>query len=80
MSAAQDFPLILAKKRVFKAISTPGNGDLALKLLERRQRDRYSPKIINEHTGDLTVGYAELEAKPPQAKTPEDARKMAEGQ
>jgi hypothetical protein len=45
--------------------------------LERRQRDRYSPKIINEMTGDVTLGYGEIESAP-KALSSEEARKMTD--
>jgi hypothetical protein len=80
MDRAQDYPLILAKKWVLNAIRNPESDDgLALKFLERRQRDRYSPKIINEMTGDVTLGYGEIESAP-KAKSPEEARRLAEEQ
>lgn len=79
MDRAQDYPLILAKKRLLNAIKNPESDDgLSLKFLERRQRDRYSPKIIEEHTGEVTLGYADFE-ETPKATSPEEARKMAEG-
>lgn len=78
MDRAQDYPLILAKKRILTAIRDPESDDgLALKFLERRQRDRYSPKIINEMTGDVTLGYGEIESGP-KAASPEDTRHLAE--
>lgn len=78
MNRAQDWPLILAKKRVVREINLPGGGDLAMKFLERRQRERYSPKLINEHTGSMAVDYRELESPIPNAKTPDEARKTVE--
>src|SRR5579863_3288599 len=69
MSRAQDYPLTLAKKRVFKTIKSnaPDAGALALKLLERRQRDRYTPKMTLEHEGEIKT-YNDLDEKP-KAKT-----------
>jgi hypothetical protein len=74
MDRAQDFPLTLAKKRLLNAIRDPESDDgLALKFLERRQRDRYSPKSIEEHTGEVTLGYGEIESAL-RASSPEEAR------
>ena len=79
MARAQDYPLTLAKNRLFKTIKSnaPDAGALALKLLERRQRDRYTPKMTLEHEGGVAT-YADLDDGP-KAKTPEEARKRAEG-
>ncbi len=79
MARAQDYPLRLAKKWMLKAIQgrCDGYGALALKFLERRQRDRYTPKLTLEHEGGI-IEYSELESDAPKAKTPEEARKMAE--
>lgn len=78
MDRAQDYPLVLAKKRMLQYINSPreGFGTLALKFLERRQKDRYTPKMTLEHEGGVTIGYAELEGKKP--KTLEEARNAAE--
>lgn len=78
-STPATLPLIFAKKRVLKAIRDPESDDgLTLKLLERRQRDRYSPKIIEEHTGEVTLGYGEIESAP-KATSPEEATRLASG-
>lgn len=79
MGRAQDFPFIVAKHRVFRGMKQPGPeaANLVLKFLERRQRDRYSPKIIEEHTGEVTLGYGEIESAP-KAKSPKEARRLAE--
>lgn len=53
------------------------NPFLELPTLERRQRDRYSPKIINEMTGDVTLGYGEIESAP-KASSPEEARRLGQ--
>lgn len=78
MDAAQDYPLALAKKWMLKAIQgqCDGSGALALKSLERRQRDRYTPKLTVEHEGGIAT-YLELKGKA-KAKTPDQARKLAE--
>jgi len=52
-----------------------GTGRTKLKFLERRQRDRYSPKIIEEHTGEVMLGYGEIESAP-KASSPEEARRI----
>lgn len=79
MTRAQDYPLAMAKKWMMRAIQgrSDGYGNLALKFLERRQRDRYTPKLTLEHEGSVLT-YSEIESKTPKAKTPEEARKMAE--
>jgi hypothetical protein len=80
MARAQDYPIALAKNKLLKVIksSAPDAGSLALKFLERRQRDRYTPKMTLEHEGAV-LGYSELETPASKAKTPEEARKLAEG-
>ena len=78
MRRAQDWPLLVAKKKLVTVMQTPlADGTLALKFLERRQKDRYTPKVIQQHEGEVAVTYADLEGKP-KAKTPEEARKLAE--
>lgn len=77
MSRAQDYPLTLAKKRIMLAMRNPKADDaLALKFLERRQRDRYSPKMTVEHEGTIAT-YNDLESAK-KAKTVEEARALAE--
>ena len=78
MEAAQDYPLTLAKKTLLNGIRHGmDKASLALKLLERRQRDRYAPKVINQHEGAVPVTYAEAE-QPTPAKSPAEAKKLAE--
>lgn len=52
MRRAQQFPLTLSKKTVFAQIKgteeKPGDGALALRVLERRQPDRYRTKIESD--------------------------------
>ena len=78
MDSAQDFPFLVAKQRLFTGLKMKGpeGASLALRFLERRQRDCYSPKIIQEHAGELSVGYGELEGQP-KATSPEEARRLA---
>ncbi len=81
MERAQDYPLTLAKKRLFRGINAWDGAPLALKYLERRQRDRYSPKTIQEIHGAVPVTYDDLQRhqEKPAASSPEEARKLAEG-
>lgn len=81
MLRQQDYPLTAAKNKLVREMQSPlADGTLALKFLERRQRDRYTPKTIQEHQGAIAVSYADLEQRnKPQAKTPEEARRLAEG-
>lgn len=44
MELARHKPLGLAKNAVFKQVSEQGDGDLGLKVLERREKKRYSPR------------------------------------
>ncbi len=81
MARAQDYPLTLAKKAVFRGIQggVKDYGTLALKFLERRQRDRYTPKVIQEHEGGITMTYQQLEQRTrPRAATPDEARRLAD--
>lgn len=61
MRRAQQYPLTLAKRSLFAQIKgnadKPGDGSLSLRLLERRQSDRYKIKIENENpiTTPITV-------------------------
>lgn len=79
MDRAQDFPLILAKNRMFSYIKSQrdGYGALALKFLERRQRERYTPKLDLEHSGSIAVPYSALEGTP-KAKSVAEAQRLAE--
>lgn len=81
MDRAQDFPLIVAKNRMFAYINSQrdGYGALALKFLERRQRERYTPKLDLEHSGSIAVPYSDLEGKP-KPKDIEAAKKAAESE
>ena len=45
--SAEQFVFVLAKKVLGKAVDR-GDGNLALKLLDRRQRDRYHTKLEQE--------------------------------
>lgn len=80
MDSAQDFPLTLAKKKVVKFLSLPGHdaATMSLKFLERRQRDRYAVKNIQEHQGSVGVRYEELEEEGDRPKTAAEAKAKAE--
>ncbi len=54
--------------------------DIGMRFLDRRQRDRYSPKVINEIEGGIEVTYQELENEGSKANSPEEARALAENQ
>lgn len=67
MDRAMRFAFVLAKKVVLQAIDR-GDGPLAMKWLERRQRDRYHTKVeqeVKETVEDLI--------KAQEATTPQDA-------
>lgn len=75
MDRAQDYPFIMAKKNLLRAVKS-GSASYSMSFLERRQRDRYAPKQITEHQGHVALTYEEVENQKPKAKSPEDARKI----
>ena len=63
MERSQMYPFILAKKAVMKA-AEKGDAHLALKWLERRQRDRYAPPTSDAHKRSVyTLTYADAEVQ-----------------
>src|SRR4051794_24649952 len=52
MDRAQQFPFMMAKKTVYKAMQA-GDARTALKWLDRRQRDRYHTKVEQEVKGGI---------------------------
>lgn len=79
IDSAQDFPFLVAMQRLFTGLKmrSPEGASLALRFLERRQRDRYSPKIIQEHAGEVSLGYGDF-GGPPKATSPEEARGLTD--
>ena len=71
---------LMAEKRLTKLFGTMDAVDKFFRMyLRARGEPEKISRNINENK-DVPLGYGELENPPPRAKTPEDARRMAEDQ
>ncbi len=54
-AALRNKPVLAARQTVLKAIQG-GDQDIALKYLERKRSDEFSPKVKQEHSGEVKGG------------------------
>lgn len=77
MRAAQDYLHIKAKEVMAKTIADRSSSQ-ANWFLERREKDRYSTRTEQKVEVEAAVTYDDLEGRS-KAKTPEEARELADG-
>lgn len=54
-------PVLLARKSVVEALE--GDPDLALKFLERKKKDEFSVKQVQEHSGKIQINIDDTDSK-----------------
>lgn len=52
MSKAQEYPKVLAKRVLIKAMQN-GDEKMAFEVIKRLEKNRYSEKFENEHSGQI---------------------------